>query len=96
MVSLINKLQTLETTHKQTPTRQLGVELDMVRTQITELLHFKAKATMKVFQKKVYKSGNKCGKLLAQTLQAQKSASYIPPIVSPTGQKLTLPQQITK
>lgn len=62
MTSLISKLQTLETKHKQAPTRQLGDELDTVRTQITDLLHFKAKAALQISRKKVYESGNKCGR----------------------------------
>lgn len=43
---LLAKLQVLETTHKATPNRQTGAELDVVRTQITDLLHFKAKAAL--------------------------------------------------
>lgn len=51
--SLLHKLQTLELTHKQTPTRQLGIELDTVRTQVTDLLHFKAKAALQICRKKI-------------------------------------------
>lgn len=40
---LIHKLQKLETNHKLTPSRQLGTELDTVRTEITDLFNFKAK-----------------------------------------------------
>lgn len=51
---LLQKLQKLETDHKQTPIRLLGTELDTVRTQITDLLHFKAKAALQVCKRKVY------------------------------------------
>lgn len=81
--SLLNKLQTLETRHKQTPSRQLRNYLDTTRKQIIDLLHFKAKAALQICHKKSYESGNKCGRLLAQTLRTQKLASYIPHIISP-------------
>lgn len=95
MTLLINKLQTLETSHKQNQTRQIGAELDTIRMQIKDLLHFKAKAALQISRKKVYESGNKCGRLLAQSLRTQKLASYIPHVTSPEGQKRSLPQQIT-
>lgn len=81
--SLLTKLQTLETSHKTAPTRLLGIELDTVRSQITDILQFKAKAALQICCGKTYESGNKCGRL----------ASYIPHIVTTTGQKLSLPQQ---
>lgn len=94
--TLLDKLHKLESKHKQTPTNSLGSELDTIRTQITDLLHFKAKAALQISRKKIYESGNKCGRLLAQSLKSQKTASYIPHIQSPTGQKVTLPQHITQ
>lgn len=51
---------------------------------------------MQVCPRKVYESGSKCSKLLAQTLRTQRTASYIPHIVNSACQKLSLPQQITK
>lgn len=86
----------MEAEHKQTLTRALGSELHTIRTQITDLLHYKAKAALQISQKKIYESGNKCGRLLAQSLKSQKAASYIPHIYTATGQKATLPQQITQ
>lgn len=44
LTSLLDKLHTLETKHKQTPTGTLGTELDTIRRQITDLLTFKAKS----------------------------------------------------
>lgn len=43
---LLNKLQDLEIRHKQTPTNLIGNELDAIRTQVTDLLNFKAKAAL--------------------------------------------------
>lgn len=94
--ALLDKLHKLESKHKRTPTSSLGSELDTTRTQITDLLHFKAKAALQISRKKFYESGNKCGRLLAQSLKSQRLASYIPHIYSPTGQKATIPQQITQ
>lgn len=43
-----------------------------------------------------YESGGKCGKLLARSVKGVKSASYIPQITFPDGQKATIPMQISK
>lgn len=91
MTLLLDKLQTLEIRHKQTPTGPLRNELDTIRTQVTDLLNFKEKAALQISSKKVYESGNKCGRLLAQSLRAQKLASYIPYIHTTTGQNIALP-----
>lgn len=94
--ALLVRLQTLEASHKATPTRQLGGELDTVRSQITDLLQYSAKAAIQVCWRKTYESGNKCGKLLAHSLRTQRAASFIPHILSPTCQKRSLPQQISR
>lgn len=96
LTSLLDKLQTLETNHKQILTRQLGIELDTVCTQVTDLLRFKAKAALQICRRKIYECGNKCGRLLAQSLQAERLASYIPHIISSTGQKASLPLHIVQ
>lgn len=94
--SLLSKLQTLEMKHKQTPSESIGKELDTTRKQITDLLQYKAKAALQICRRKIYESGNKCGRLLAQTLRSQKLTSYIPYINSSRGEKLSLPQHISQ
>lgn len=96
LTSLLSKLQQLETKHKQTQTGPLESELNITRKQITDLLQFKAKATLPICRKKVYESGNKCGRFLAQTLRTQRTASYIPRISASAGQTDTLPEQISQ
>lgn len=96
LTTLLTELRSLERDHKQTPNRARGSELDMVRTQITDLLQYKEKAALQISRKRIYELGNKCSRLLAQSLKAQKTATYIPHIYSPTGQKKTIPQQITQ
>lgn len=96
LASLFDKLHKLESAHKTTPSRPLGSELDTIRMQITDLLQFKAKAALQISRKKIYESGNKCGRLLAQSLKTQNTASYIPHINSSTGRRAALPQQITQ
>lgn len=70
-------------------------QLEILRKQITDLLHYKAKAALQICRKMNYESGNKCGRLLARSVREQKSAAYIPQIKRPDGQKVTLLKQIS-
>ena len=94
--ALLVKLQLLETQHKQTLTPQVGTDLDTTRRQITDLLHYKAKAAIQICRRNVYESGNKCGRMLAQAIRTQNMASYIPHIVTWEGKKVSVPQQISQ
>lgn len=57
-------------------------------------MQFRAKAALQVCQRVSYEFCNKCVKLLARSLREQVLANYIPHIMVPSGQKITLPQNI--
>lgn len=64
---LLEELTTLECRHKQDMSPSLEKDLIVKRTQISDLLHFKAKAALQTCRKFAYESGDKCGKFLART-----------------------------
>lgn len=53
LTSLLDKLRALELSHKQSPTGPLKAELDTIRTQVTDLLTFEAKAALQITRRKV-------------------------------------------
>lgn len=91
---LFNKIHVVELQHKQTPTHSLGNELLSLRQQIVDLLHYRAKAALQFCRKLSYESGNKCGKMLAKSVRDHKFNTYIPQIISPSGHKAALPNEI--
>lgn len=57
-------------------------------------MQFRAKASLQVCRRVTYESGNKCGRLLANSLREQTMANYIPHITLPSGQKVSHPRKI--
>lgn len=65
LTALLTAIHRLETIQKQT--RFSDVERDLLKAcrQVTDLLLYKAQKIIQIGRKHAYKSGNKCGKLLA-------------------------------
>lgn len=66
---LLQELATIEARHKHAPTQSSETQLSTLRRQITDLLHYRAKAALQCGRKKTYESGDKCGKLLANIIR---------------------------
>lgn len=94
ITSLLHDLHLAEARHKHAQTATGESELLQLRTKITDLMQFRAKASLQVCRRVTYESGNKCGKLLANSLREQTMANYIPHITLPSGQKVSHPQKI--
>lgn len=95
LVGLLNKLSAAESRPKHAPSQALEIELGSLRRQVTDLLHYRAKAALQFSRKLTYESGDKCGKTLAITVRELKSVVYIPQITGPKGQKATTPTQVS-
>lgn len=95
LLELLQKIQDVELKHK-TPTASLETELMTLSKQTVDLLQYRAKAALQRCCKRSYKSGDKCGKLLAKAVRNLRLNTYIPQIIDPTGQKKTTPTQIAK
>lgn len=96
LLQLLHKIHTVESKHKQTSIAPLEIELLSLRKQAVDLLQYRAKAALQVCRKVLYESGNKCGKLLAKAVRSHRLNTYIPHIISSSGQKKTTPTQIAK
>lgn len=96
LTRLLSELVVTESQHKHLPTRNLETNLGTLRTQITDILLYKAKATLQFCRRMSYESGDKCGKLLAKSVKEIKASSYIPQITLPDGKRATLRTQISK
>lgn len=96
LILLLDKLQDLKSRHKHASAPMLELELINMRKQITDLLHYKAKAALQYCRKLEYESRDKCGKLLAKSVRELKLTTYIPQLISPVGLKMVLPKQITQ
>lgn len=70
----------------------MGKDLAHLRRQVSDLLRFKAKASIQAGRKVSYVVGDKCGKLLA--LREQRA--YIPHIQGNKGQTFTKPKDIAQ
>lgn len=92
---LLHKLEATESRHKHAPSQASETDLTVIRKQITDLLHSKAKAVLQFCRKMSYESGDKCGKLLARMVREHKLCMYIPQVVRGDSQKVVLPAQIT-
>lgn len=73
-----------------------GAELARLRGQVADLLRFRAKAALQRCKKLTYKSGDKCGRLLARALRDQRASFYIPYVIGDGGGKLHLPKEISQ
>lgn len=93
---LLTKLQKIEAQHKYASSPMLEQELTTLRTQINDLLRYKAKAALQRCRKIGYDYGDKCGKTLARSIREHRLQSYIPHIMSPNAQKITLPARISE
>lgn len=93
---LLDKLYTAESRHKHVSSLDLDIELGLLRKQIIDLLHHKAKAALQFCPKTTYELGNKCGKLLAKMVREHGLSTCIPQIITTTGRKATLSKQITQ
>lgn len=93
---LLQKLAATEARHKHAPTQSSETDLTILRKQITDLLHYRAKAAIQFCCKTTYESGDKCGKLLARMVRDHKLYTYIPHIITTGGRKAVLPTQITQ
>lgn len=93
---LLEDLAILELHHKWAQTPSLERDLLAKRTQVLDLLQYKAKAALQVCRKFSYESGDKCGKVLARTLREQKLKTYIPQLTSPNRPKVTKPYDIVQ
>lgn len=93
---LLSELAATELQHKQLPHHDLETKLRTLRSQITDLLLYKAKAALQVCCRMSYESGDKCGRLLAKSVKAIKTSSYIPQITLSDGKKAALPKQIAQ
>lgn len=67
MASLLKQLSLAEAKHKHAQIQSLEVEILTLRNKITELMQYRAKATIQICRRISYESGNKCGKLLARS-----------------------------
>lgn len=56
----------------------MGIELTRLRGQVSDLLRFRAKASLQRCRKFTYESGDKCGKLLARALRTAGGLLYSP------------------
>lgn len=85
---LHEELATLELRHKRVQTLSLERDLLAKRTQIVDLLQYKAKAALQICRKVSNESGGKCWKVLARTLREQKLKTYIPQVAAPNRPKV--------
>lgn len=93
---LLTKLQATESKHKNIPSQVIERELVEIRTQINDLLQYRAKAALQKCRKTSYAYGDKCGKILAKLTKEQRLQSYIPHIMSSKDQKIALPMEISR
>lgn len=93
---LLTKLQATESKHKNIPSQVIERELVEIRTQINDLLQYRAKAALQKCRKTSYAYGDKCGKILAKLTKEQRLQSYIPHIMSSKDQRIALPMEISK
>lgn len=96
LTSRLDDLHRAEARHKHAQTPAGEAEILLLRAKITDLMQYRAKAAIQVCRRVSYESGNKCGKLLANSLKEQVLANYIPHIMAPSGQKITLTQNIAR
>lgn len=73
MSALISRIQTLETTHKQSRMSQTLQELTESRSALRNLLDSKHRRRLTLSHKLFYEHSNKCGRILARCIRARKT-----------------------
>lgn len=91
---LLNKLHITASQHKNSPDPLVEAELNSTRSQINDLLGYRAKAALQRCRLTTYESGDKCGRILARAVKDLKMKTYIPHIKTITDTKVSLPRQI--
>ncbi|XP_077319612.1 uncharacterized protein LOC143942237 [Lithobates pipiens] len=94
LTALLQDLHRAEARHKHAQSPASEADLKLLRVQITDLMQFRAKASLQKCKRISYEASNKCGKILAQKLREQAIASYVPQVMTPHNQKVTLPREI--
>lgn len=92
---LTKKISDLETQNKHKPSPTLSLKLTALRSDLRLHLLENVEKTTKRLRMNYYATGNKAGKLLAQTLKGHRYKSKVPYIIHPkTKQKEYHPQEI--
>lgn len=94
--SLIRTIGSLETSHKLTHARATLQELTHTRALLLEELGKRSRRRYILGQRIFYEQGNKCGRLLARTVQNSKLSSTIHHLRNPRGELLNMNADIAK
>lgn len=86
---ILSRLYSAESRHTHAPSHALEMELELLRKQITDLLHYKAKAALQFCRKTNYEAGDKCGKVLARMVRELT----FPTLCAPPGRKIHSPHK---
>ncbi|KAJ1129149.1 hypothetical protein NDU88_007520 [Pleurodeles waltl] len=93
---LKQRVRVLEHSHKHTGAPRVWRELEKVRKQLRRLDWNRAEYAVVRLKHKYYIGSNKCGKLLAHRLRAQRAASMIKVVCSPSGAEARTSDQIAE
>lgn len=91
--SLLVKLHIAESQHKNSLSPLAEAELSSLRSQINDLLGYRAKAALQKCWLIAYESGD-CWRILARAVKDLKMQTYIPHIKMETATKVNLPHHI--